>query len=182
MKRKRHNRRRGSMMLEVLIASMLAVMVIGLLVSVQTLTLRDFQRTLNENTADRNTYTALRQIRELIQNSVQATVAGNQLTLYSPRRNASGAIILPVEPDLDNPVTLQVNFATGTLTLNGTPLLTGIVNQRPSGGTYSPFQIQTLAPGVQVVHLRLAVRQGQGNTARTAWYEESVLLRNPATN
>ncbi len=182
MRPKRHNRRRGSMMLELLIASMLAVMVIGLLVSVQTLTLRDFQRTLNENAANRNSYAVLRQLRQLVQSSARAVVIGNQLTLYFPRRDANGAIILPVQPDLNNPMTLQVNFATGTLTLNGTPLLTSIVSQRPEGGSYSPFNLQTLASDVHVVHIRLAVRQGRGNTARTVWYEESVLLRNPATN
>ncbi len=177
-----YDRQRGSVMLEVIIASALAIIVIGLLVSVQTLTLRDFQRALNENSANRNAYMALREVRELVQSSVQATASGNQLTLFMPRRNEAGAIILPVEPDTLNPVVLNVNFSSGTLTRSGVPLLTGIVNQHPNGGTYVPFRVQTIAQGVQVVHVRLAVRQGQGATQRTAWYEETILLRNPATN
>jgi hypothetical protein len=34
------------------------------------------------------------------------------------------------------------------------------------------------APGVQALHVRLSVRQGSGSTASTAWFEETICLRN----
>jgi hypothetical protein len=183
--RSKRSRTRGSMMLELVIASALSVMVVALLVVTQLGALRAYQRALNQNTVNRGAYNALREIRGLAQQSVQASVGagGTQLTLLPPQRDANGAIRLPVQPDTANPLTLTVNFAAGTLTLvsggNSRVLLTGISNRTPQGNTYSPFATRQYAPGVLALHVRLSVRQGTNTTATTAWFEETILLRNP---
>ena len=183
--RSRRSRARGSMMLELVIASALSVMVVALLVATQLGALREYQRALNRNTASRSAYNALREIRGLAQQSVQASVGagGTQLTLLPPQRDANGAIQLPIQPDAANPITLTVNFATGTLTLtsggNSRVLLTGVSNRTPQGNTYSPFTTRLYAPGALALHVRLSVRQGTGTASTTAWFEETILLRNP---
>jgi hypothetical protein len=77
----------------------------------------------------------------------------------------------------------MVNFAAGTLTLtsggNSRVLLTGVSNRTPQGNTYSPFTTRLYAPGVLALHVRLSVRQGTGTASTTAWFEETILLRNP---
>ncbi len=183
--RSKRRRARGSMMLELVIASALSVMVAALLVATQLGALREYQRALNQNTASRSAYNALREIRGIAQQAVQASVGagGTQLTLLPPQRDASGAIRLPIQPDTVNAVTLTVNFAAGTLTLtsggNSRVLLTGVSNRTPQGDTYSPFTTRQYAPGVLALHVRLSVRPGGGTTTTTAWFEETILLRNP---
>jgi Tfp pilus assembly protein PilW len=76
MHRGRNRRTRGSMMLEVVMASALAVIVLALLVSTQIHVLRNYQRTINHNTANRAAYNALREIREIAQQAVSVTVTG----------------------------------------------------------------------------------------------------------
>ncbi len=182
--RRRHSRARGSMMLELVFASALSVMVIALLVATQIGALRAYQRALNQNAVSRATYGALREIRGLAQQAVSVTLSGGgtQATLLMPQRDASGAVRLPIQPDTANPFTLTVNFAAGTLTLtsNGTTrtLLTGISSRTPQGANYTPFAFTQYAPGVAALHVRLSVRQGNTTTATTAWFEETILLRN----
>jgi Tfp pilus assembly protein PilW len=84
MHRGRERRVRGSMMLEVVMASALAVIVLALLVSTQIHVLRNYQRTINHNTANRAAYNALREVREIAQQAVSVTVNGNTVTLFLP--------------------------------------------------------------------------------------------------
>lgn len=182
----RRSRARGSMMLELTIASGLSVIVIGLLVMTELGALREYQRALSRNAASRGAYNALREVRNIAQQAVQVSVSGGiQSTLLLPLRDASGTIRLPVQPDTTNPVTLSVNFGTGTLTMtvggNMRVLLTGISDRTPQGAFYSPFTLTQYAPGVQVLHVRLSVRQGNSNTASVAWFEETILLRNASS-
>ncbi len=186
MLRGRTRRIRGSMMLEVVMASALSVIVLALLVSTQTHVLRNYQRTIHHNTGNRATYNALREIREIAQQAVSVSVSGNTATIFLPQRDASGRFLTPIQPDTANPVIIQVNFAMGQLLLtqNGQtrPLLTNIVNTAPQGTTYAPFSAQTLAPGVVAFHIRLSVREGQGAHTQRFWYEETILLRNATQN
>ncbi|MCS7300715.1 MAG: hypothetical protein NZ556_04080 [Fimbriimonadales bacterium] len=192
MIRGRRNRRtRGSMMLEVVIASALSVMVLALLVSVQYTVLRSYQRTVDYNTADRAAYNALREIRELAQQAVSVSVSndGTVATLFLPRRDTNGRVAIPVQADTANPVVLRANFAAGQLTLqqNGQTRLL-LANLSATGGqsgnlSYTPFQIRQIAPGVSVFRVRLSVRQAHQRTgAQRAWYEETILLRNAVQN
>ncbi len=182
MRRKR-SRARGSMMLELVFASALSVMVIALLVATELGALRAYQRALNQNTASRGAYNALREIRGLAQQAVSVTISGGtQATLLMPQRDASGAIRLPIQPDTANPFRLTVNFSAGTLTLTSNAgtrvLLTGVRDRTPQGTTYTPFSFTQYAPGVAALHVRLSVQQGNTTTATTAWFEETILLRN----
>lgn len=182
--RTKHRRVRGSMMLELVIASGLSVMVIALLVMTQVGALREYQRALTRNAASRGAYNALREVRNIAQQAVQVNIdgGGTQAVLMLPRRDANGAIILPVQPDTANPITLTANFSAGTLTMtiggNTRVLLTGVSNRTPQGTPYTPFTLTQYAPGVQALHVRLSVRQGSGSTASTAWFEETICLRN----
>lgn len=182
--RKRTRYQRGAMMLEVLIASFLTAMVLLLLVSTQLQVLNNFQRAVNENTANRTTYNALRAIREQAQGAVLVSVfaGGNEVRLFVPRRDTNGNLILPIQPDNANPIVLQANFATGTLTQtqggSTITLLTGLSATHPQGGEYTPFSVQQYAPGVQALQIRLSVQQG----ASRIWYEETILLRNATEN
>lgn len=184
MRRKR-SRIRGSMVLELTIASGLSVIVIALLVMVEVSALREYRRALARNAASRGAYNALREVRSLAQQAVQGSVnaSGTQATLLLPQRDANGAIRLPVQPDHANPVLLTVNFATGTLTVtvggSSRVLLTGVLNRTPQGTPYHPFMLTQYAPGVQALHVQLCVQQGVAPTASTAWYEETILFRNP---
>ncbi|MCX7688886.1 MAG: prepilin-type N-terminal cleavage/methylation domain-containing protein [Fimbriimonadales bacterium] len=181
---KRTRYQRGMTLVEVAIASALMGMVVLLLVSVQIQVLRDFQRALNENTASRMTYNALRAVREQAQGAVQALVfgGGTEVRLFPPRRDSAGNILTPVQPDTANPIIVQVNYSAGTLMLtqNGatTTLLTGVRSTRPQGGSYVPFSVQQYAPGVQALQVRLSVQQGESHI----WYEEMILLRNAIQN
>jgi hypothetical protein len=105
------------MMLEVVMASALAVIVLALLVSTQIQVLRNYQRTINHNTASRAAYNALREIREIAQQAVSVTVSGNTATILLPQRDANGRFRTPIQPDTANPVFVQVNFTTGQLRL-----------------------------------------------------------------
>ncbi len=183
MIRGRNTRRaRGSMMLELIIASALSVVVITLLVSAQLSVLRNYQRTIEHNTANRSTYNALREAREIAQQAVSVSVSGTTATIILPRRDSSGRFLNPIQADTENPVQLQVNFGTGQLRLtqNGQTrtLLTNIVNTTPQGVSYTPLSVQTIAPGVVAFHIRLSVRQGQGANVQRLWFEETILLRN----
>lgn len=183
MTRGRHTRRqRGSMMLEVVIASALSIIVITLLVSTQISVLRNYQRTIDHNMAHRATYNALREVREFAQQATSITVSGNTATIIFPRRDANGRFLTPIQPDTANPAVLQANFTNGRLTLtqNGQTrvLLTNLVNTTPQGLAYAPFAAQQIAPGVVAFHIRLSVRHGQGANTQRAWYEETILLRN----
>lgn len=182
MIRGRTRRVRGSMMLEVVIASALSVIVITLLVSVQLNVLRCYQRTIDHNTANRATYNALREARELVQQAVSVTISGNTATVVLPQRDANGRFITPILPDAANPVSLQVDFSSGQLTLTQggqtRVLLSNIANTTPQGTSYTPFAVQQIAPGVVAFHIRLSVWQGQGANAPRIWYEETILLRN----
>lgn len=186
MHRGRIRRARGSMMLEVVMASALSVIVIALLVSTQTQVLRNYQRTINHNGANRATYNALREIREIAQQAVSVTVSGNAATILLPLREADGRFRTPIQPDTANPILVQANFTTGQLRLtrNGQTraLLTNLVNTTPQGTPYAPFAAQQLAPGVVAFHVRLSVREGQGAQAQRMWYEECILLRNATQN
>lgn len=177
---------RGSMMLEVVVASALSVIVIMLLVNTQIMVLRNYQRTIDHNTANRATYNALREVREIAQQAVSVSVSGATASIILPQRDAAGRFLSPVQPDTANPVVVQVNFSTGRLQLtqNGQTrtLLTNLSNVTPQGATYSPFSVQTLAPGVMAFHIRLSVRQGQGTNMQRIWYEETILLRNAVPN
>jgi len=183
----RRSRARGSMMLELVIASGLSVIVIGLLVATEVSALREYQRALTRNAASRGAYNALREIRNAAQQAVQASVngSGTQVSLLPPLRDANGAIRLPVQPDAVNPITLTVDFGAGTLVLTagGTSrvILTGVSSRTPQGAPYNPFTLTQYAPGVQALHVRLSVRRGSGNTASTAWFEETILLRNASS-
>jgi ABC-type Fe3+ transport system permease subunit len=84
MHRGRERRVRGSMILEVVMASALAVIVLALLVSTQIQVLRNYQRTINHNTANRAAYNALREIREIAQQAVSVTVSGNTAVIRCP--------------------------------------------------------------------------------------------------
>ncbi len=181
---KRCRHLRGSMMLELFIASGLSVMVIALLVATELSALREYQRALSRNTAGRNAYNALREIRGIAQQAVQASVngSGTQAVLLLPQRDASGAIRVPVQPDIANPITLTVDFSAGTLTMTtgegSRVLLRGLSNRTPQGAFYSPFTLTQYAPGVQALHVRLSIVQGSGATTATAWFEETIFLRN----
>ena len=185
--RTRRSRARGSMMLELVIASGLTIIVVGLLVATELGTLREYQRALTRNSASRGAYNALREIRGFAQLAVQVSVnaSGTQATLLLPRRDANGAIQLPVQPDTANPLTLMVNFSTGTLTMtiggNSRVLLRGVSNRTPQGESYNPFTLTQYAPNVRALHVRLSVRHGSNNTASTAWFEETILLRNTSS-
>lgn len=186
MHRGRIRRARGSMMLEVIMASVLSVIVIALLVSTQIQVLRNYQRTINHNSANRAAYNALREIREIAQQAVSVTVSGNSATILLPLREADGRFRTPIQPDTANPITVQANFTTGQLRLtrNGQTrtLLTNLVNTTPQGSAYTPFSVQQLAPGVVAFHVRLSVREGQGAQTQHMGYEECILLRNATQN
>lgn len=186
MHRGRNRRTRGSMMLEVVMASALSVIVIALLVSTQIQVLRNYQRTINHNTANRAAYNALREIREIAQQAVSVTVSGNTATVVLPLRDANGRFRTPIQPDQMNPVFLQVNFTAGQLVLiqNGRSrtLLTNLVNTTPQGAPYTPFSVQQVAQGVVAFHVRLSVREGQGAQTQRMWFEECILLRNATQN
>jgi len=186
MHRGRERRVRGSMMLEVVMASALAVIVLALLVSTQIQVLRNYQRTINHNTASRAAYNALREIREIAQQAVSVTVSGNTATILLPQRDANGRFRTPIQPDTANPIVVQVNFSTGQLRLtqNGLTrtLLTNLVNTTPQGAPYTPFSVQQVAQGVVAFHVRLSVREGQGAHAQRMWFEECILLRNATQN
>lgn len=186
MHRGRIRRARGSMMLEVVMASALSVIVLALLVSTQTQVLRNYQRTINHNSANRAAYNALREIREVAQQAVSVTVSGNSATILLPQREADGRFRTPIQPDTANPVVVQANFTTGQLILtrNGQTrtLLTNLVNTTPQGTSYAPFAAQQLAPGVVAFHVRLSVREGQGAQTQRMWFEECILLRNATQN
>ncbi len=182
--RTRTHAQRGMTLVEVAIASALMGMVVLLLVSVQIQVLRNFQRALDANTANRTAYNALRSVREQAQGAVQALVfgGGTEVRLLLPRRDHTGALLTPVQPDTTNPVIVQVNYAAGTLTMtqNGvtTTLLRGVRSTRPQGGSYVPFSVQQYAPGVLALQVRLSVQQGESQI----WYEEMILLRNATTS
>jgi hypothetical protein len=91
------------MMLEVVMASALAVIVLALLVSTQIQVLRNYQRTINHNTASRAAYNALREIREIAQQAVSVTVSGNTATILLPQRDANGRFRTPIQPDHGEP-------------------------------------------------------------------------------
>lgn len=186
MRRGRVRRARGSMMLEVVIASALSVMVLALLVSAQISVLRNYQRTIHHNTVNRAAYNALREIRGIVQQAISVTVSGNTATIILPRRDAHGRFLTPVQPDTANPLQLQANFGSGQLTLTQSGqtrvLLNNLANTTPQGASYAPFSVQLLAPGVVAFHIRLSVRQGQGTNIQRVWYEETVLLRNAVQN
>lgn len=177
---------RGSMMLEVVVASALSVIVIMLLVNTQIMVLRNYQRTIDHNTANRATYNALRELREIAQHAVSVSVSGTTASIILPQRDATGRFRSPIQADTANPITLQVNFSTGQLQLTQNSqtriLLTNLSNVTPQGTAYSPFSMQTIAPGVTALHIRLSVRQGQGTTMQRIWYEETILLRNAVQN
>jgi Tfp pilus assembly protein PilW len=186
MHRGRERRVRGSMMLEVVMASALAVIVLALLVSTQIQVLRNYQRTINHNTANRAAYNALREIREIAQQAVSVTVSGNTATILLPQRDANGRFRTPIQPDQTNPVFLQVNFTAGQLVIvqngRGRTLLTNLVNTTPQGAPYTPFSVQQVALGVVAFHVRLSVREGQNAQAQRVWFEECILLRNATQN
>jgi len=186
MHRGRERRVRGSMMLEVVMASALAVIVLALLVSTQIQVLRNYQRTINHNTASRAAYNALREIREIAQQAASVTVSGTTATILLPQRDANGRFRTPIQPDTANPVVVQVNFSTGQLRLtqNGQArtLLTNLVNTTPQGAPYTPFSMQQVAQGVVAFHVRLSVREGQDPYTQRMWYEECILLRNATQN
>ncbi|MCX7992786.1 MAG: hypothetical protein N2651_03855 [Fimbriimonadales bacterium] len=186
MIRGRIRRVRGSMMLEVVIASALSIMVVTLLVSAQVSVLRNYERTLAQNTAQRTTYNALREIREIVQQAMSVSVSGNNAVIILPQRDANGRFRTPTQPDTANPVSLQVNFSTGQLTLtqNGQTrvLLSNILNTTPQGASYAPFVVQQIAPGVTALHIRLRAQSGHNTSTQCVWYEETVLLRNTAQN
>ncbi|MER3402950.1 MAG: hypothetical protein C4337_06550 [Armatimonadota bacterium] len=167
-------------MVEVVIASMLTAMMLLLLVNTQIQVLRNFQRAIDENTANMTTYNALRTVREQAQEAVQGLVlaGGSEVWLFPPQRDATGNLILPVQPDRDRPVIFRVDFHAGSLTQTqsgtATTLLTGVRSVRPGDGSYVPFSIQQYAPGVQALQVRLSVQQGQN----PIWFEEMILLRN----
>ncbi len=174
----------GSMLLELLLASAIGMLVIGLLVTTQIALLRNVQRTLNENTLYHQAYSALRTVREVGQIAMHAQVSndGRQLTLILPRMDDNGNPFVPLTPDMDNPLMLNVNFAQGTLVMTHRgatrTLLTGLADRNAQGATYVPFTVSQVAPNIWVVHVRLSVRQGQGTTQRQIWYEETIFLRN----
>lgn len=188
MIRGRNTRRvRGSMLLELTIASTLSVIVIGLLVSVLYTVSRNYQRAVDYNTVDRAAYNSLRTIREFAQQATSVTVSndGMAATLLLPRRDANGRILTPVQADTANPIVLQANFSTGLLTLqqNGQTrtLLTNLVGLGGQTGNlaYRPFQTRQAAPGLNLLHVRLSVqRTHQRAGSQRAWYEEVILLRN----
>jgi len=182
MIRGRTRRVRGSMMLEVVIASALSVIVITLLVSVQLNVLRCYQRTIDHNTANRATYNALREVRELVQQAVSVSASGNAASVTPPQRDANGRFITPISPDGAGLALLLVNFSSGQLTLTQggqtRVLLSNIASTTPQGTSYTPFAVQQIAPGVVAFHIRLSVWQGQGANAPRIWYEETILLRN----
>jgi hypothetical protein len=186
MHRGRERRLCGSMMLEVVMASALAIIVLALLVSTQIHVLRNYQRTINHNTANRAAYNALREIREIAQQAVSITVAGNTATLFLPVREANGRFRTPIQPDTANPVVVQVSFTTGQLLLtqNGQTrtLLTNLADRTPQGAPYTPFSVQQVAQGVVAFHVRLSVREGQDAQAQRMWFEECILLRNATQN
>jgi len=186
MHRGRQRRTRGSMMLEVVMASALSVIVIVLLVSTQIHVLRNYQRTINHNTANRAAYNALRDIREIAQQAVSITVVGNTATLFLPARDADGRFRVPIQPDQTNPVLIQVNFTARQLMLiqNGQArtLLTNLVDRTPQGAPYTPFSVQQVAPGVVAFHVRLSVREGHDAQTQRIWFEECILLRNATQN
>lgn len=186
MIRGRTRRARGSMMLEVVLASALSVIVITLLVSAQINVLRNYQRTIDHNAANRGTYNALREVRELAQQAAAITVSSNTAAIILPLRDANGRFLTPIQRDLANPALLQLNFSSGQLTLTHGGqtriLLTNIVNTTPQGASYTPFAVQQIAPGVVAFHIRLSVRYGQGANTQRVWYEETILLRNATQN
>jgi len=186
MHRGRNRRTRGSMMLEVVMASALAIIVLALLVSTQIHVLRNYQRTINHNTANRAAYNALREVREIAQQAISVTVSGNTATLLLPQRDANGRFRTPVQPDTVNPVFVRADFTTGRLLLiqNGQTraLLTNLVDRTPQGAPYTPFSVQQVAQGVMAFHVRLSVREGQNAQAQRMWFEECVLLRNAPQN
>lgn len=189
--RTKRSHARGSILMDLLIASVPSMIVIALLIAAQWSALSAYERALSSNKTTLDAYKALREIRNLSQQAVQASVngSGTQATIFLPLRDASGAIQLPVQPDTANPITLTVNFSTGTLTMttNSTSrvLLVGIANRTPQGDAYSPFTLTQYAPGVQALHIRLSVqrtlRQGRANITSTAWFEETIWLRNASS-
>jgi hypothetical protein len=173
-------------MLEVVMASALSVIVLALLVSTQLHVLRNYQITINHNSANRSAYNALREVREIAQQAVSVTVSGNTATILLPQRDANGRFRTPILPDTANPVVVQVNFASGQLLLtqNGQTrtLMNNLANTTPQGASYVPFSVQQLAPGVVAFHVRLSVREGQDAQTQRMWFEESILLRNAVQN
>ena len=186
MHRGRNRRTRGSMILEVVMASALAVIVLALLVSTQIQVLRNYQRTINHNTANRAAYNALREIREIAQQAVSVTVNGNRATIRLPQRDSNGRFRTPIQPDMKINVFLRVNFTAGQLEIiqlgQERVLLTNLVDTTPQGAPYTPFSVQYVAQGVVAFHVRLSVREGQGANAQRMWYEECILLRNAPQN
>jgi len=182
MHRGRNRRTRGSMILEVVMASALSVIVIALLVSTQIQVLRNYQRTINHNTANRAAYNALREIREIAQQAATVSVSSNTAVIMPPVRDTNGRFRTPIQPDKTNPVFLQVNFTAGQLVIiqngRGRVLLTNLVNTTPQGVPYTPFSEQQVAQDVVAFHVRLSVREGQGAHAQHMWFEECILLRN----
>jgi len=182
MHRGRNRRTRGSMMLEVVMASALSVIVIALLVSTQIQVLRNYQRTINHNTANRAAYNALREIREIAQQAATVSVSSNTAVITPPVRDANGRFRAPIQPDRANPVFLQANFTAGQLVIvqngRGRVLLTNLVNTTPQGAPYTPFSVQQVAQDVVAFHVRLSVREGRGANAQRMWFEECILLRN----
>ncbi|GIV05360.1 MAG: hypothetical protein KatS3mg016_0935 [Fimbriimonadales bacterium] len=177
---------RGSMMLEVAVASVLSLIILMLLVNTQLSVLRCYERTIDHNTANRSTYNALREVREIVQQATSVSVSGASAAILLPRRDGNGRFITPLQADTANPVQLQVNFSLGQLRLtqNGQTrvLLTNLVNRTPQGVSYTPFSVQQIAPGVTAFHIRLSVQQGQDTNAPYLWYEETILLRNAVQN
>jgi hypothetical protein len=115
MHRGRNRRTRGSMMLEVVMASALAVIVLALLVSTQIHVLRNYQRTINHNTANRAAYNALREIREIAQQAVSVTVSGQHGDHPAcPSATPTDDSARRSSPTMANPIFLQVSFAAGT--------------------------------------------------------------------
>lgn len=171
------------MLLEVVFASFISVIVIALLVTVQVQVGHNFERAMNENANARTGYQAIREIRTVAQEAITATTAnaGRQLNLIEPVRTG-GQIQLPIVPNSAQPTVLQVDFATGTLTMTrggvARTLLTNIVDRTPGGATYTPFSITQHAPGVMTLHIRLSVRRTFRGHNQSFWIEETVFLRN----
>lgn len=183
---------RGTTLLEVVMAAAIAGIAIALLVSVQLLVLRNYERAARHNTVNRAVYNALREIRELAQQAIHvqellqqpntSSVSSSTLTLLMPAVDSSGRVLVPPQPDTQNPIRLVANFGSGQLVMmrNGQSrvLLTNLVNTTPNGATYEPFTVQQVAPGVIALHVRLSVRDTHASGTQHIAYEETILLRN----
>lgn len=175
-------RARGSMLLEVVLASAIGGIAIALIVGVQIHVLRNYQRALAHNTGDRAAYNALREIRTIAQLAMRATVLGNTVILTLPAHAPTGQLILPLQPDPANAATITADMATGQLILTHgrqtRVLLRNLVNTTPQGAPYAPFAVQQVAPGVVVLHVRLSVRETHASGTERFLYEETIMLRN----